>query len=106
MSPAYERGPRPGPSVTVFGRLADGATLEKAQTELAIIGARMAAEQRTTHEHLQPRVGPYAKMQMNPNASDQLLMRSFNFIALLLVILLTSTSRSFSSRARRRERVR
>ncbi len=87
---AYERGPRSGPSVTVFGRLADGATLEEAQTELSIIGARMAAEQRTTHEHLQPRIGPYANMQMNPNASDQILMRSFNFIALLLVILLAS----------------
>ena len=59
---AYERGPRSGPSVTVFGRLADGATLEQAQTELTIIGERMAAEHRETHEHLQPKVAPTRKM--------------------------------------------
>ena len=87
---AYERGPRSGPSVTVFGRLADGATLEQAQTELATIGVRMSAEHRNTHEHLQPQVGPYAKMYMNPSASDFVLIRSFNVIALLLVVLLSS----------------
>ena len=87
---AYERAPRAGPNVTVFGRLSDGATIKEAQTELAIIGARMAGEHRNTHEHLQPRVGPYAKMHMNPNASDLMLMRSFNVFALLLVLLLSS----------------
>jgi predicted permease len=87
---AYDRAPRSGPSVTVFGRLRDGATIAEAQTELTTIGRRMAAELRTTHEHLQPQVGPYAEMHMNPNESDRLLMRSFNVIALLLVLLLSS----------------
>jgi predicted permease len=86
----YDRAPRTGPSVTVFGRLRDGATIAEAQTELTTIGQRMASEHRTTHEHLQPRVGEYAKMYMNPNETDQLLMRSFNVIALLLVVLMSS----------------
>jgi predicted permease len=86
----YDRAPGKGPTVTVFGRLAPGATFEQARTELAIIGRRLSAEHRDTHEHLQPQVGPYAEMFMNPSASDQLLMRSFNVIALLFVILLSS----------------
>src|SRR6185312_15046103 len=42
----FERAPRSGPSVTVFGRIADGATLAEAQTELTTISRRMDAEQR------------------------------------------------------------
>ena len=87
---SYERAPNTGPAVSVFGRLADGATMEEAQSELSIIGRRLASELRATHEHWQPTVGPYAKMQMNPNAADQLLMRSFNVFALLLVLLLSA----------------
>jgi putative ABC transport system permease protein len=87
---AYERTPRAGPAVTVFGRLRDGATIEQAQTELTTIGRRLAVELRATHEHLQPRIGPYTEMQMNPSATDRMLMRSFNIFALLLVLLLSS----------------
>jgi putative ABC transport system permease protein len=87
---AYDRAPGTGPSVTVFGMLREGATIAEAQTELTTIGKRLASELRTTHEHLQPQVGPYARMYMNPNQSDQLLMRSFNIFALLLVLLLAS----------------
>src|SRR6185503_15605038 len=52
--------PRTGPRVTVFGRLAPGATLEDAQAELRVIGARMSASSPRTHENLQPRVIRYA----------------------------------------------
>ena len=87
---AFERGPRAGPNVTVFGRLPDDATLEEAQTELTTIARRLAAEHRKTHEHLRPRVGPYAKMYWSPNPSDYALLRSFNVFSLLLVLLLSS----------------
>ena len=53
--------PRTGPAVSVFGRLAPGATIEKAQAELDVIGARMAASYPETHEHLRPRVIAYGK---------------------------------------------
>lgn len=87
---AYDRAPRSGPSVTVIGVLRDGATINEAQTALTTIGKRLASELRSTHEHLQPQIGPYASMYMNPNESDLLLVRSFNVIALLLVVLLAS----------------
>ncbi len=87
---AYERTPRSGPAVTIFGRLAENATVAEAQTELTTIGRRLAVEHRDSHEHLKPTVGRYVEMYWNPNASDRLLMRSFNVIALLFVILLSS----------------
>jgi predicted permease len=53
--------PRTGPTVSIFGRLVPGATIEKAQAELGVIGARMGASNPDTHKHLRPRVIPYAK---------------------------------------------
>jgi predicted permease len=53
--------PRSGPQVTVFGRLAPGASLDEAQAELGAIGARMAAASPETHKHLKTRVTAYAK---------------------------------------------
>jgi predicted permease len=53
--------PRTGPAISIFGRLAPGATMGEAQAELAGIGARVAADIPETHEHLKPRVVAYAK---------------------------------------------
>ena len=53
--------PRTGPSITIFGRLAPGASLDDANAELDVIGARLAASSPRTHEHLRPRVTTYAK---------------------------------------------
>ncbi len=53
--------PRTGPQVSVFGRLAPGASLNDAQAELSALGARVAADNPTTHKHLIARVTPYAK---------------------------------------------
>ena len=53
--------PREGPELTVFGRLAPGATMEEAQAELAALGQRMAADLPESHQHLRPEVQPYAK---------------------------------------------
>ncbi|HEU4631592.1 MAG TPA: ABC transporter permease [Gemmatimonadaceae bacterium] len=53
--------PRTGPNVSIFGRLAPGASIDDAQAELNVIGARIAAGNPRTHEHLRPLVTPYAK---------------------------------------------
>ena len=55
--PAHERGA--GPAILVFGRLADGATVDAAEAELTTIAARLAAEFPETNERLRPRVLPY-----------------------------------------------
>ena len=56
--------PRTGPSVTMFGRLAAGASIDDARTELGAIAARLATATPETHEHLRPRVTTYAKPLM------------------------------------------
>ena len=54
---AYSR--REGPGIFIFGRLADGVTMEAAQGELDAIGRRTAAAFPETHEKLRPMVMPY-----------------------------------------------
>jgi putative ABC transport system permease protein len=53
--------PRSGPSVSIFGRLAPGASLKEAQAELDIIGSRLATTHPETHQNLRPRLTTYAK---------------------------------------------
>ncbi|HET9424518.1 MAG TPA: ABC transporter permease [Gemmatimonadaceae bacterium] len=55
---AVSTGRRKGSGLYVFGRLADGATLESAQAELSIIGRR-AAGQYPENAKLEPMVMPY-----------------------------------------------
>ena len=52
--------PRTGPAVSVFGRLAPGASMDQARAELDAIGARIAADNPETHRFLRPRVTTYA----------------------------------------------
>jgi len=52
--------PRTGPELTVFGRLAPGATLESARAELAAIGRGAALAFPEIYALLQPQVKPYA----------------------------------------------
>lgn len=54
-----EQQPRTGPSITVFGRLAPGATFDSAQAELSAVGARAAAISPESHGRLRPTVAPY-----------------------------------------------
>jgi predicted permease len=53
--------PRTGPSVSIFGRLAPDASLDDAQAELSVIGARLSTASPETHKNLRPRVSTYAK---------------------------------------------
>jgi putative ABC transport system permease protein len=51
--------PLTGPDLMVFGRLAPGATLERAQAELTAVGRRTAMAFPKTQAELRPRVMPY-----------------------------------------------
>jgi putative ABC transport system permease protein len=50
---------RSGPDLTIFGRLAPGATFESANAELALLGQRAAEAMPQTHAQLRPRILPY-----------------------------------------------
>jgi predicted permease len=85
---AVDEAPRSGPGVTIFGRLAPGATLERAQSELTTLGRRAAIDLRATHEHLEPQVGAYAKQFKEPGAGDLVAMASIEIFPVLLLALI------------------
>ena len=84
---AYPRGD--GPWINMFGRLADGVSLEQAQAELSAIGQRDAAAYPQTNEYLRPKVSPYTYPFMNIGSPAQALaFRTLQLaIGLLLVVV-------------------
>lgn len=85
---ALDQGPRAGPPIRVFGRLAEGVTLKAAGAELAALGRSAAADHRATHEHLVPRVVHYTASLKTPGIVEHALMLSFNLFAVLLLVLI------------------
>ncbi len=82
--------PRTGPTVSIFGRLAPGASLDGARAELATIAARVSAESPETHEHLRPRVTNYAKplAESGPMAVVRNVLYLANLVFLLLLAII------------------
>lgn len=86
---AAAHAPRTGPDLNVFGRLAPGATLEGAQTELATIGRRLAAASPATHEHLRPMVMAYAQAFSEiDDPEDALAVRAIELALVLVMVLI------------------
>jgi predicted permease len=79
--------PRQGPGITVFGRLAPGATLDDAQAELTALGLRAAREFPEAYEHLQPQVMPYAQM-FGGASMDVDMLRMFTLVQVFVLMLL------------------
>jgi predicted permease len=81
--------PEDEPTLLVFGRLADGVTLQRANAELATIGERIAAAYPETHERLRPVVLPYTQSFVGADSPDDALaIRMLQFaVSLLLVVV-------------------
>lgn len=80
-----DQAPRSGPGASTFGILAPGETRATAQAELTAIGRRAAVESPSTHEHLEPRLSPYAGGMTG--AEELGIMFSIYFFVVLLLIL-------------------
>jgi putative ABC transport system permease protein len=85
---ALDQTPRSGPAISVFGLLAPGETIQTAQAELTTAGRRAAAESPATHQHLEPRVRPYAMMAAPGQPGDQPIMYSIYFFTVMLLFLI------------------
>ena len=100
-----DQQPRSGPAITVFGLLAPGETLQSAQAELTTAGRRAAMESPSTHQHLEPRVRPYA-MMASP-AGDPggalILYSIYFFVAMLLILICGNIGLLMFARAASRE---
>jgi predicted permease len=98
----YPRGG--GPPITIFGRLAPGATLEAAQAELTTWGRRAAADFPSTHRHLRPRVMPYARSVALVEGSELLVTKSsYGFFLMLVVLICGNVALLMFARAATRE---
>ena len=83
--------PLTGPPLVVFGRLASGVGIEAAQSELDTIGARATAASPKTHEHLRPRIEPYAQtLGFLHDPDNALALRAIQTLILLVLILVCS----------------
>jgi predicted permease len=101
-----DHAPGAGPQIGVFGRLAPGATLERARAELAALGARAAADFPATHEHLRPEVVPFARshsMLDLPPAFHGLFYAANLFFVMLLVLVCANVALLMFARAATRE---
>ena len=78
-----------GAPLRTFGKLADGATLQSAQAELAALGERARAASPETHQHIRPRVVLYAYQfsEADQPANKLALQLARFFITLLLVVI-------------------
>jgi putative ABC transport system permease protein len=82
-----DQTPRSGPAITVFALLAPGQTVQTAQAELTIAGRRAATELPATHQHLEPRVRPYAMMLVPDAPGDMAILYSIYFFVVVLLVL-------------------
>src|SRR5262245_9369406 len=80
--------PRSGPAITVFALLAPGETIHTAQAELTTAGRRAATDLPGTHQHLEPRVRPYAMMVVPDGPEDMPIVYAIYSFMIVLVILI------------------
>lgn len=95
--------PRQGVAITVFGRLADGMTLENAQAEVTSFGQRLAAEHPATHAQIQPYVLPYAQGSVNNTDELQVMGLTYFFVIALMVVVCSTVALLLFARAAARE---
>jgi predicted permease len=81
-----------GPEIYIFGRLADGATLETAGAELTTIGRRMAAAQPHTHRDLRPVIRPYTHAFTGIDTAAMIWLLRGVQLALSLLLIVVSVN--------------
>lgn len=95
--------PRTGPEITVFGKLAPGATYESAQAEVTAIGSRLAAESPASHAQLQPRVRPIAQPGQQSADEWKMMILIYSMCVVLLVVVCSTVALLLFARAASRE---
>jgi predicted permease len=95
--------PRRGAAIKVFGRLANGMSLENAQAELTSIGKRLAADQPTTHAQIQPYVTPYTQLSVKNDDMLAIMAMSYIVIVALVVVVCSTVALLLFARAASRQ---
>ncbi|MGH7679840.1 MAG: ABC transporter permease [Gemmatimonadaceae bacterium] len=99
----YER--RQGMTIRIFGRLAPGATLEQARTELTNLGRIAANDFPHTHQQLRPQLFTFAEsvQAIGGPGEDLTLLIGNVFVIMLLVLVCANVGLLMFARAASRE---
>ena len=99
-----DQQPRSGPAISVFALLAPGQTIQTAQAELTTAGRRAATAFPATHQHLEPRVRPYAMMLVPDSPGDMPIMYAiYSFMVVLVILICGNVGLLLFARAATRE---
>jgi predicted permease len=83
-----DQNPAAGPSLSVFGRLADGYSLSQARAEFTAIGQRMAAAFPRSHGAVRPEAVAYPHAFVGIETPEiELGVRALQFVASLLLLV-------------------
>ena len=99
----YDR--RQGMAIRIFGRLAPGASLDQARTELTNLGRIAAVDFPQTHQHLRPQLFTFAESVRaidGPGGSMMLLTGNI-YVIMLLVLVCANVGLLMFARAATRE---
>jgi len=97
--------PRQGIAIRIFGRLAPGATLARARTELTHLGGIAASEFPQTHQQLRPQLFTFAESvrAINGAGASMTLLTGNIFVMMLLVLVCVNVGLLMFARAATRE---
>src|SRR5688500_20288349 len=92
-------------TIRIFGRLAPGASLEQARTELTNHGRIVAVDFPQTHQHLRPQVFTFAESVRAINGSGQsmMLLTGNIWVMMLLALVCANVGLLMFARAATRE---
>jgi predicted permease len=99
----YDR--RQGMAIQIVGRLAPGASLEQARTELTNLGRIAAGDFPQTHQHLRPQLFTFAESvrAINGPGGAMTLLTGNIFVVMLLVLVCANVGLLMFARAATRE---
>jgi putative ABC transport system permease protein len=100
---AEDHEPGHGPAIQVFGRLAPGVTIQRAQAELSTVASRAAGNFPETHGHLRPEVVPYARSFFDLDIGGRALYAINLFFVLFLILVCGNVAALMFARAATRE---
>ena len=92
------------PALLVFGRLADGVTVDQAQAELTVVGQRRATADPATYRYVRPEVVPFAHLIFDPRSTSLGLTLANLFLVALLLVVCANVALLMFARASSRER--
>ena len=103
LAPAFRQGGRQARNYMVYGRLADGVTLEQSQSELSNISTQLAQQYQDTNKDMSARVSPFMERILG-NQIRTMFWALMGAVAFVLLIACSNVANLLLARAAHRSR--